>query len=95
MSIGLDLKPIVTDSYKKMKCGDCIHQERAPRPPGKPIDLKEPVVLLCRERPPQIVYVIMQQPNGQPSPMPMGSMYCMVDHNYPACSQFKPINRDG
>ena len=89
MTIGLDLKPVTTNGYKNLKCGNCLHSERAPRPPNKPIDLTEPVVLICRESPPQIVVAIGQQPNGQPVPMPMGSMFPLVDPMFPACSKFQ------
>lgn len=88
MTIGINLPTIQADSYKKLKCGQCMHQERAPRPPNKPIDLKEPPVLICRKNPPQIVYAIGQGPQGQPIPMQLGSMYPMVGLDYPACSRF-------
>lgn len=91
MTTGLDLKEVITESFKNLKCGNCIFQERAPRPPNQPIDLSEPSILICRESPPQIVYAIGQHPtNKQPIPIPMGSSYPMIDSNFPACSKFRP-----
>lgn len=91
MTIGLNLPTVKTDAWKNKKCGQCRFQTRTPRDPGKPIDLKEPKILICRWGPPNIVFAIGQQANGQPVPMPMGAMYAMFDETHIACSQFEPI----
>jgi hypothetical protein len=85
------LAPINNEPWRKEICSKCRFQERAPRDPNKPIDLKAPIILICRHSPPQIVFAIGQQSNGQPVPMPMGSMYPMIPNDYPACSKFEPI----
>jgi len=76
--------------WKNATCGTCVYSEDAPRP-GVP-DLKAPKILICREAPPQIVFAIGQSGNNQPVPIPMGSMYPMVQAEFPACSKHKPVN---
>lgn len=73
--------------WKNSTCGKCTYAVELPRQ-GIP-DLNAPKLLICRKNPPQIVYAIVQERGGRPSPAPMGSMYPMIDETFIACSNFK------
>lgn len=85
----LDNKGIKMKDWKTSTCGACIFAVDPPGPPNP--DLSAPKLKFCRQGPPNII-VAMAPPRVQgkpPIPVPLGSMYPLLDMDFTACSKFE------
>lgn len=75
------------DFWKHAKCGDCKFKDEAPGS-RNPANLSAPPIYICRHNPPQVIYAMAPSrvAGGPPQPVPLGSMYPLIDVTQIACS---------